>query len=138
MKGLRSLYFANKWQTALGGINLLLALLFAALAIVNQEVITGLNSMIKPMKFSLSIGVYGISMGILLRYFNNQKLVRNYSIAGFFAMMYEQFAIILQAFRGQVSHFNRENIFGVILYMLMGVAITLYGESAFLLAKQGA
>lgn len=112
-------------MTALGVINLGFALLFGILAIFNQEVITGLNSMIKPMKFSLSIGLYGITMAVLLQYVNNQKLVRNYSIAGFIAMMYEQFAIILQAFRGQVSHFNREDIFGVILYILMGVAITL-------------
>lgn len=88
-------------MTALGVINLGLALLFGILAIFNQEVITGLNSMIKPMKFSLSIGLYGIMMAVLLQYVNNQKLVRNYSIAGFIAMMYEQFAIILQAFRGK-------------------------------------
>lgn len=125
MKTISSLYFKNKPLTILGVLNLCFALLFGVLAIFNEEMITGLNSMVKPMKFSLSIGIYGITMAILLRYLNNQKLVRNYSIAAFIAMMYEQFAIIFQAFRGQKSHFNYDYPVGRILYVLMGVAITL-------------
>lgn len=77
------------------------------------------------MKFSLSIGIYGLTLAVLLRYFNNQKLVQRFSVAAFIALMYEQFAIILQAFRGEKSHFNYATPFGRTLYILMGVAITL-------------
>lgn len=125
MRIISSLYSANKPLTVLGLLNLSLALLFGVLAIFNQEIITGLNSMIKPMKFSLSIGIYGITMAVLLRYVTNQRFVWKYSVTAFIVMMYEQFVIIFQAFRGQLSHFNRENALGIVLYAFMGIAITL-------------
>jgi hypothetical protein len=38
-------------------------------------------------------------------------------------MIYEQFAITFQAFRGQLSHFNNSSILGGILYAFMGIFI---------------
>jgi hypothetical protein len=62
-------------------------------------------------------------MAYLLYYVQNQKAVKRYSILAVVVMFYEQGVIVIQAFRGKLSHFNQNEIIGGILYAIMGIFI---------------
>jgi hypothetical protein len=117
------IYRRNKLLAQVGTIHLVLALILGIYSFFNKELIMGINSMIKPVKFALSIWIYAWTMAMLLFYFNDKKKVRNLSILAVVTMVYEQFVITFQAFRGQLSHFNNSSVLGGILYAFMGIFI---------------
>ncbi|MBK9735509.1 MAG: hypothetical protein IPO92_11275 [Saprospiraceae bacterium] len=102
---------------------LIIAVLLTLYAFFNPVEVLGINSMIKPIKFSLSTVLYAWTMALLLYYVNNQKRVKWYSVLAFVVMFFENSVIIVQAFRGKLSHFNQSELVGGILYALMGVMI---------------
>ncbi|WP_395053299.1 hypothetical protein [Flavobacterium sp.] len=75
------------------------------------------------MKFALSIWIYSWTMALILNYLNDFKKVKIYSYVAVIAMGFEQLAITTQAFRGELSHFNTSNTYGIIIYQLMGIFI---------------
>jgi len=120
---IKEIYHRNKLLAQVGTIHLALALLLGIYSFFNKELIMGINSILKPIKFALSIWIYAWTMAVLLFYVNDKKKVRNLSILAVVTMIYEQFAITFQAFRGQLSHFNNSSILGGILYAFMGIFI---------------
>lgn len=123
MEIINEIYRRNKLLAQVGTIHLVLAILLGVYSFFNKEMIMGINSMIKPIKFALSIWIYAWTMAILLFYINDKKKVRNLSVLAVVTMVYEQFAITFQAFRGQLSHFNNSSVLGGILYAFMGIFI---------------
>lgn len=89
----------------------------------NKVIVLGINSVLKPMKFALSIWIYSWTMAILLQFVNEVKKIKIYSWAAVIVMCFEQFAITYQAIRGELSHFNTSNSFGIILFSVMGIFI---------------
>lgn len=102
---------------------LLLAIVLGIYSVFNPVEILGINAIIKPIKFCLSTWIYAWTMAYLLDYVYNKKSVKWYSILAAVVMIFENGVIIIQAFRGQLSHFNTTSITGGILYALMGVMI---------------
>lgn len=102
---------------------LAIALVLSLYATVNPVQVLGINSMIKPIKFCISTWAYAWTMAYLLFYVNNQIKVKWYSILASTVMIFENGVIIVQAFRGKISHFNQSELIGGILYALMGVMI---------------
>lgn len=90
----------------------------------NSTEVLGINSLIKPLKFSLSIWLYYWTMALLLSFFVDKSLVRRIAIIGVIVMVFEQLVITAQAFRGQLSHFNETDLMGMVLFSLMGLMIT--------------
>jgi hypothetical protein len=113
----------NSILTSLGLANLGVALLLLVFVPFNQTEVMGLNSLIKPIKFALSIAIYAFTMAWLLFYLQAQDKVVTYSWVAVIAMAFEMIAIIVQALRGQQSHFNNTSTFNVIIFALMGVFI---------------
>ncbi len=101
----------------------ILAILLTFYAFFNPNQVLGINSMIKPIKFCLSTSIYAWSMAILLYYVNKQRRLYWYSILAAAVMLFENGVIIVQAFRGKLSHFNQSELVGGILYALMGIMI---------------
>jgi hypothetical protein len=124
----------------MGAAHLILFFLLLFYFPFNNTVILGINSVIKPMKFALTICIYSWTMAIILSYFENQKKVKIYSWVAVVAMCFEQIAITSQALRGELSHFNNSNTYGFIVFQLMGVFIltlTLWtGYMAYIFIKQ--
>lgn len=89
----------------------------------NDTIVLGLNSTVKPMKFALSIWIYSWTMGLILSYVEDIRKVTVYSWVAAVAMCFEQTAITSQALNGELSHFNRANVYGIIVFALMGVFI---------------
>ncbi len=119
----KSLFNQNKILFWLGTIHFVLFLLLLLYLPFNNVIVLGLNSVVKPMKFALSIWIYSWTMEIIMSFFENQKKVKSYSWAAVICMSFEQIAITLQALRGEQSHFNKSNTFGIIVYELMGIFI---------------
>ena len=107
----------------LGTVHLIIFLVLLFYAPFNEVVVLGINSVIKPMKFALSIWIYSWTMSIILFYVEDVKKVKIYSWVAVISMCFEQFAITSQALRGQLSHFNRTDVYGIIMFSLMGVFI---------------
>ncbi len=113
----------NKPLFWLGNAMIIIFLLLLCFYPFNDTIILGLNSVIKPMKFALSIWIYSWTMALILHYVNNTTAVKIYSWVAVICMGFEQAAITMQALRGELSHFNRTNIFGMVVFVLMGVFI---------------
>ncbi|MGH2563024.1 MAG: hypothetical protein ACRDE5_00830, partial [Ginsengibacter sp.] len=92
----------------------------------DNTIILGINAMIKPMKFCLSIGIVSWTMGWLTYYLTAQKKVMVYSWALVVTLLIEIIIIFFQAARGQRSHFNYSTPFNGILYGIMGLSITVF------------
>ena len=123
MNYIKEVYRRNKIFANLGTAHLIIAVMLAIYFPFNENIVTGLNSVVKPIKFALSIAIYSYSMGWLLYYLDYKKKVIIYSWVAVIAMGFEQLAITFQALRGQQSHFNHTTPFNGILYGLMGVFI---------------
>jgi hypothetical protein len=113
----------NKILFWLGSIHFIFFLTLLAFSPFNEILVLGINSMIKPMKFALSIWIYSWTMALILHYVNDKRKVKIYSYVAVISMSFEQIAISFQAIRGELSHFNTSNTFGIILFSLMGVFI---------------
>jgi hypothetical protein len=132
----------NKLLFWLGSVHFIVFALLLGYSFVNETLILGINSMIKPMKFALSIWVFTWTMALILQYFNDVQKVKIYSWAAVICFSFEQFAITLQALRGVQSHYNQIDTFGIVLYSLMGIfilTITLWtGFMTYIFIKQKA
>ncbi|MCP9770284.1 hypothetical protein EGI22_20455 [Lacihabitans sp. LS3-19] len=113
----------NAPMAYVGTFFLVLSIMLGVYATVNTQEILGINAMIKPLKFALSLWILAWTMAYLLYYVNDQKKVEKYSVLAIITMVYEQAVITIQAFRGKLSHFNQTEIVGGILYALMGIMI---------------
>jgi hypothetical protein len=134
MNLIKEIYLRNRLLATAGTINLVAALLMTLYAFVNTTEVLGINSMIKPIKFAISIWVYSWTLAYLLFYLNDQKRVRNFSILSVIVMAFENLVIIIQAFRGKLSHFNQTEIVGGILYALMGIMIMIITIATLIIA----
>ena len=120
---LQTIRYRNPILFWLGALHLGVFMLLLFYYPFNKIEVLGINATIKPMKFALSIWVYSWTMAILLQFVYDVKKVKIYSWVAFIAMCFEQIAITFQALRGQLSHFNRANSFGITLFSIMGIFI---------------
>ncbi len=117
------IFIRNRLLAIMGSIMLALAVLMALYLPFNKTQVLGINSLIKPIKFCISIWIYAWTLAYLLYYVNNKAAVRRFSIIATIVMVFENGVIIFQAFRGQLSHFNQQDLVGGILYGIMGLMI---------------
>jgi hypothetical protein len=123
MEFVKEIYQRNRLLANMGTLFLVVSILLSIYAPFNTVQVLGINAMLKPIKFCISIWIYAWTMAYLLYYVDNQQKVRQFSILATVTMIYENAVIIVQAFRGKLSHFNQTEIVGGILYALMGIMI---------------
>jgi hypothetical protein len=124
----------NALMTKMGTAFLILAVVLGLWAPFNKTEVLGINAMIKPLKFALSIWIYAWTMACLLYYVNDQEIVAKYTTLAILTMVYEQAVITIQAFRGKLSHFNQTEIVGGIVYAFMGIMIVWLTTATLLLS----
>lgn len=122
MEFIRNLFSLNPLLAWLGAVHFLLALALAIYYPFNEAVVLNINSVVKPIKFALSIGIYAWTMVLILPYIASEKQIVVYSIMAIAVMGYEQIIITYQALRGHLSHFSTTPV-GSILFGIMGLAI---------------
>ncbi|MFK7786927.1 MAG: hypothetical protein AB8B56_17530 [Crocinitomicaceae bacterium] len=123
---IRSIRSANRLLFWVGGLFFALTLILLVLIPFNEVTVLGINSLYKPLKFSLSIWIYLWTIGLFTGWIHNKRLVHYFSFFTVLTMVYEQLVITVQAFRGTLSHFNEDTTFEMILFSLMGVFISLF------------
>lgn len=113
----------NKVLLCLGFIHLLIFIVLFVCSFFNEVKVLGINSMIKPMKFALSIWIFSWTMALILNYIPDKNKVKIYSWVAVICMTFEQATITFQAFKGELSHFNTTSTIGIVLFSLMGIFI---------------
>jgi hypothetical protein len=100
-----------------------LALVTAVLALVDQRELLGAPLWFKPLKFSLSIALYGAALAWMLSRLPRGAMRRAGWIITVGAVI-EMVIIVGQAARGVRSHFNDDTVFDGLLFAVMGATIT--------------
>jgi hypothetical protein len=104
----------------------MLALIATALVglAVDPRVITGATAWIKPLKFAISIAVYGATLLWMLSFIPNRpRLVAALSWGLLLGFAFEMVLIVTQVVRGTTSHFNRATPFDAAVWNAMGATI---------------
>jgi hypothetical protein len=87
--------------------------------------VLGINAYTKPSKFFISATIFSWTMLWYLRYLPTKKLNKAFGWMVILLFGFENIYIVLQASRGTLSHFNTESSFTIIMFMLMGIAISI-------------
>jgi hypothetical protein len=102
-----------------------LAIIFAISSLIDERTVLGIPLWYKPLKFAISIAVYTITLAWLVPYASSNR-VKNAVVYGtILSMVIEIILIAMQAARGTLSHFNYEDVFGFVVYAVMGVFIVM-------------
>lgn len=91
---------------------------------LSDTIVLGINAWIKPAKFFISVALYCWTMGWIMHYLIAQHKVNKFSKMVLLVMSYELFVITWQAANGRLSHFNTTTIFYRLLFIFMGIAIS--------------
>ncbi|PJZ70975.1 hypothetical protein CH373_00070 [Leptospira perolatii] len=106
----------------LGLFSVLTFPIFLVLLSVDDRIVGGVNTWIKPTKFSISIWIYLWTMGIILNLLKSEtKFVNRAEIVVVISMIMELVLISIQAGRGVHSHYNESTLLDSGIYKAMGV-----------------
>ena len=92
--------------------------------IVDDRTLIGVNVWLKPLKFSISTGIYMITIGYMITLYPYSKLKKSI-ITGITAwtLLFELGIIWMQGARGVYSHYNMSNPVDGMLFAAMGILI---------------
>ncbi|QHT68992.1 hypothetical protein GXP67_21225 [Rhodocytophaga rosea] len=121
----RELYPRNPLLAIAGWIHIGILLLCIAFMPFDNRLVMNINPWIKPAKFAISIAIFAWSMGWFMYELKTPARTRIYSILFTLFMGIEMLIIAFQAHRGTISHFNIRSAFDILLFNIMGIAITL-------------
>src|SRR5215212_9594993 len=108
---------------------------------VDPRVITGASAWMKPLKFAISIAIYGATLLWMLSFIlDRPRLVAAISWGVFLGLGIEMVLIIMQVLRNTTSHFNVATAFDATVFTAMGAVISgmwlLNAVVAFVLARR--
>lgn len=113
----------NRLLYYFGWLNFIAFAACLLLYFIDTTFITGVNAWVKPMKFSLSIAIYSWTFGWLLHYLKSKMMANIISWFVIITMLVEIDIIIIQAARGEISHYNISSSLNGLLFGMMGVFI---------------
>lgn len=92
--------------------------------LIDDRMLMGINIWIKPLKFSISGGIYILTVGFLITFYpfstRKKNIVNNLTS---WTLLLEILIIVMQAGRGVQSHYNQSNALDGILFGMMGLLI---------------
>ncbi|NKI32348.1 hypothetical protein [Croceivirga thetidis] len=103
-----------------------LALISLVGIFIDDRVLMGINVWIKSFKFSISGGIYILTVGYLTTLYpfsNRKRNIVNNIVSWTLAI--EISIIVLQAARGVKSHYNQSNLVDGLLFAAMGILISI-------------
>src|SRR5919112_933121 len=139
-------FLAEAWRRNPPLVALVLGVLaVAAVAllglVLDPRAITGAPAWMKPLKFAISIAIYGATLLWMLTFIPDRpRLVAVISWGVFLGLGLEMVLIVMQVLRNTTSHFNQATPFDAAVFTTMGAAIAglwlLNAIIAFLLARR--
>lgn len=115
----------NRIFYVFGWINVVGALICLLAVFTTDTQVLGINAFIKPVKFFVSTVIFVWTMGWLTGYLPQRRSVRIYSWVITLIFTFELAVIVGQAIVGQLSHFNISSVRNALLFMVMGIGITI-------------
>ncbi len=121
--------FGDAWKRNAPLASLVVGMLvFIATALVglavDPRIITGAPAWMKPLKFAISIAVYGATLLWMLSFIPDRpRLVAALSWGLLLGFAFEMVLIVTQVVRGTTSHFNRVTSFDAAVWNAMGATI---------------
>lgn len=107
------------------GLFSLLAAAFCILMLfVSTAQVFNINAWWKPLKFFVSTAIFTWTMAWILDYLDEKRKIVLYSWVVVVILNAENLYIMLQASRGELSHFNISTETNGLIFALMGLAIT--------------
>ncbi len=101
-----------------------LAVVSAVGVAADPRVLTGVPIWLKPLKFSVSFVLYGITLAWMLALLPRRSRVAERAATLIVAMaVVEMVVIVGQVLRGTASHYNETSALNAVLWQLMGAAI---------------
>ena len=122
---------ARGWHGPLAWFGLVmagLALVSLVGYVLDDRVLVGMPIWAKPLKFSVSFGLYAVTLGWMLTYVQRPlwRRIGWWAGTGFVVMsLLELVAITLQTVRGVQSHFNNSTPFDSLVFTVMGLLVGL-------------
>ncbi|HEY9678314.1 MAG TPA: hypothetical protein V6C76_09915 [Drouetiella sp.] len=114
----------NRWLTALIAFSALWLLVSLMGLTIDHRLINGEHGWVKPIKFSMSLGIYGMTLIWLSKFLTEQKATfERVSIAALIGTIAELVTITIQAARGTASHFNTGTPFDHAMFWLAAISI---------------
>ncbi len=121
---LAELRYRNEILYRLGLMHFIVFFLLLFMLVLDGRQVLGINTWIKPMKFSLSIGIYSWTVGWMMFDLQaSKKWNRGLSWTIALSMILEFIVILFQASRATRSHFNFDTDMDGILFGIMGIMI---------------
>lgn len=130
-------FFQHPLSVKAAMISLAYTLLAVILVITTKQEVLGINAFIKPLKFGLSSTILFLTFAWYGKFLAS-RLQRSFQLfiwVNIIVMTFELGWILIQAFRGNLSHFNTSNSFEGIMFGIMGIAITISTVWTLMLAK---
>lgn len=125
----RILNIVRNQSSILYGIVLLHVIIAISCAIaffIDDRTLMGVNTWVKPLKFSISIAIYIFTVGYLITlypYSNRKKNIINNIVS--WTLLIEMIIIGYQASQGVQSHYNESNVLSALLFLAMGIMIAI-------------
>lgn len=119
------LYSRSSILTITGLLCLAGAVLSIVMIGVSNTQLLGINAWIKPFKFFISAAIFTLTMAWLLHYLQPDSTIAAYKWVVIVVMLFEVTYIALQASKGQRSHFNDSSPYHIMMFSLMGTAISI-------------
>ena len=121
---LAELRYRNPLLYRVGMIHFILGTILIVPLMVDSREVLGINTWIKPIKFSFSIAIYAWTFGwILFDLPNCKKWIKWLSWTIAISMVIEIVVILFQASRATQSHFNEASLLDGVLFGVMGLFI---------------
>lgn len=118
------LFDRNPVLATFGAAAFACALAFGVLSFLTDIQVMGVNAWYKPIKFSLSIGIYAWTMAWLTHYLPRGWDLKAFDWLVVILLGFEILYIGWQAGRGELSHFNQSTPFHSTMFGLMALAAT--------------
>ncbi|GAA4272703.1 hypothetical protein U6A24_08110 [Aquimarina gracilis] len=107
-------------------IHFFLAFICIGGLLIDDRMLMGVNVWVKPLKFSISGGIYILTLGYLITLYpfsKRKKNVINNMVS--WTLLIEIGIIFYQAARGVKSHYNQSSLFDGLLFAAMGILIAI-------------
>jgi hypothetical protein len=95
--------------------------------LVETRLFNGINVWIKPLKFQSSAALFLLTLAVFMPFLDRRQRERKAVKAAIWIisvfLLLEILYIMFRASRAEASHFNRDNMIGIILYAWMGITI---------------
>lgn len=127
----------NRSLLALTGAMILLTLVCAVGLLVDPRTLLGQPIWAKPLKFSISLSLYGLTLAWMISLVSRPRTHRVASVAGTVVAAMagiEMVAIVGQTLRGRPSHFDVATPFDTAVWATMGASITVLWVATLVIA----